>query len=180
MKGGVSILERCQKALVVSLAALALFPISCASRRQKAPPPVIDPSEPRKSWSSAEGVEHLLVARRFAFGPDINGGISDGEYAFRAVLKSPEAPTMFKTAYGQATTEGQLYALCGVRAAGRDSFEDYASPLRNETRLVMAQSGGITTNEPIADVVQRIAAGDYDRYFTNWIVTPPAPHPATQ
>src|SRR5689334_3747129 len=101
----------------ILIAASVLFSSSCASRRQKAPPPVIDPSEPRKSWSSAEGVEHLLVARKFAFGPDVNGRISDGEYAFRAVLKNPEAPTMFKNVYGQATTEGQLYALSGIRAS---------------------------------------------------------------
>ena len=124
-------------------------------------------------------MEHLLTARRFAFGADSDGMISDGEYAFRAVLKSPEAPTQFKAVYDQATVEGQLYALCGIRIADRDSFEDYASPLRSEIRKVMTQRGRIATNEPVADVVQRIASGNYDQYFTNWLASPAAARPVT-
>ncbi len=173
MKGGVSI-------LALLFVAVALSSTSCASRRHahKMPPPV-DPLNPEKSWSSQEGMEHLIGVRSFAFGTNMDGMTSDGEYAFRAVLKSPEAPTLFKTAYQQATVEGQLYALCGIRFTDRSSFSDYASPLRSQTRDVTTMSGSIDTNEPIASVVQRIASGGYDRYFTNWIATPAVEHPAT-
>jgi hypothetical protein len=174
MKGGVSI-------LVLLFAAVALSSTSCASRRhsQKMLPPV-DPLEPEKSWSSQEGMEHLIAARTFAFGGvGIVGTTSDGEYAFRAILKNPEAPTLFKTAYTQATVEGQLYALCGIRATDRSSFDDFASPLRSETRDVATMSGRIATNEPIASVVKRIASGGYDQYFTNAPAAPAAGHPTT-
>ena len=113
-------------------------------------------------------MEHLISAHSFAFGRiGAAGTISDGEFAIRAILKSPDAPQLFKTAYAQATAEGELYALCGIHATSPDSFDDYASPLRSETRNVKTLSGSISTNEPIADVVQRIGAGSYDRYFTN-------------
>jgi hypothetical protein len=172
IKGGISI-------LAFLLAALALSTTSCESRRhaQKMLPPV-DPLEPQKSWSSEEGMEHLIGARSFAFGTNIDGMTSDGEYAFRAIFKSPEAPTLFKTAYAQATAEGQLYALCGIRVMDRSSFADYASPLRSETREVTTISGCIATNEPIASVVQRIAGGGYDQYFTNRPAPPAVEHPA--
>jgi hypothetical protein len=173
IKGGISI-------LAFLLAALALSSTSCASRRHahQMPPPV-DPLEPQKSWSSQEGMEHLIGVRSFAFGTNIDGMTSDGEYAFRAVLKSPEAPTLFKTAYQQATVEGQLYALCGIRFTDRSSFDDFASPLRSQTRDVTTMSGSTATNEPIASAVQRIASGGYDRYFTNWSLAPALEHPAT-
>jgi hypothetical protein len=124
-------------------------------------------------------MEHLIAVRTFAFGSTTIAGTSDGEYAFRAILKNPEAPTLFKTAYAQATSEGQLYALCGIRATDRSSFDDYASPLRDQTREVATVSGSIATNEPIASVVRQIGSGDYDRYFTNWLVAPALAHPAT-
>jgi len=173
MKGAVSI-------WLLLFAVLALSATSCESRRhsQKMPPPV-DPLEPEKSWSSEEGMEHLIAARRFAFGANTDGMISDGEYGFRAVLKNPEAPTLFKTAYAQATAEGQLYALCGIRATDRSSFDDYAAPLRSETRDVTTISGRIATNEPITSVVQRIASGGYDQYFTNRPAAPAVEHPPT-
>ena len=113
-------------------------------------------------------MEHLMAARTFAFGPiGTAERISDGEFAVRAIMKNPEAPQLFKTAYAQATAEGQLYALCGIHVTSADSFDDFASPLRSETRDVKTMSGITTTNEPIATVVQRITSGDYDRYFTN-------------
>lgn len=110
-------------------------------------------------------MEHLIAAQTFAFGTNTDGMTSDGEFAFRAILKNADAPTLFKTAYAQATSEGQLYALCGIRVTDRSTFEDYASPLRHQIRDVAIQSNGAATNEPVADVVKRIGKGDYDSYF---------------
>ena len=80
-----------------------------------------------------------------------------------------------RSAYQQATAEGQLYALCGIRVTDRSTFEDYAGPLRNQTRDVTTMSSGIATNEPIAGVVHRIARGNYDQYFTSQPATPANP-----
>jgi hypothetical protein len=157
------------------IAAMGLLSLSCRSPHQHAAPaPVVYDPEPRKSWSSQEGEEHILGIREFAFG-DIGStrAISDGEYAFRAILRSPAAPELFRSAYSQATMEGQLYILCGIRVTSRGSFDDYASPLLKDTRNVTTISGDVVKQEPIAEVVKRIADGAYDSYF-------PKPPPVEQ
>jgi hypothetical protein len=118
------------------------------------------------NWSSDEGYEQLITIQRFSFGGvGIVGTISDGEFAFRAVLRSPESAKLFKTAYLQATEEGKLYALCGIRATDRSSFENYAAALRSTTNEVAIQSGCIVDGEKVAKVVRQIADGVYDSYL---------------
>jgi hypothetical protein len=166
MKGGVSI-------LALLTAALALSSSCRSPRKSEAPPPVVFDPEPRNSWSPQEGIEHLETARTFAFGGiGFTGATSNGEYAFRAVLKSFAAPELFKSAYSQATLEGQLYILCGLHFTNRGVFDDYAAPLLKDTRTVSTMSGCLASREPIADVVKRIADGAYDAYVPKPV--PPA------
>jgi hypothetical protein len=170
IKGGVSI-------LAFLIAALALCS-SCRTPKKSDPPPtlVFDP-EPRNSWSAQEGIEHLETTRTFAFGGvGFAGTTSDGEYAFRAVFKSFAAPQLFSGAYSQATLEGQLYILCGLHITNRGIFDDYAAPLLKDRRTVSTMSGCVIRQEPIADVVKRIADGAYDAYVPKLLPpTQPAP-----
>jgi hypothetical protein len=125
---------------------------------------------PIATWTPREGFEYLIVARSFAFGGiGYDGRTSTGEYAFRAVLRAPDAPTLFKTILSpgaQATEEGKLYALCGIRATDRSDFDSYADILVGTNAEVTVQSGCTVYEESATEVVKRIRDGDYDSQFT--------------
>jgi len=125
-------------------------------------------SDPRATWTSAEGYEYLIVSRRFALGGvGFAGATSTGEFAFRAVLRSRGAREVFKLVLSpgaQATEEGKLYALCGIRATDRAAFDRYAAFVVSTNAEVTTQSGCIVSHERVADVVKQIADGAYDSY----------------
>ncbi len=133
--------------------------VSCRSTRN-----------PIATWTPREGSEYLIVARRFALGGvGVGAETSTGEYAFRAALRSRNPQVVFGLILSpgaQATEEGKLYALCGVRATDRASFDRYAAMVVSTNAEVVTQSGCIVGHERAAEVVKRIAAGEYDQYFT--------------
>jgi hypothetical protein len=143
---------------VVLLALLGFCSVSCRSTHN-----------PIATWTPGEGFEYLLVARRFALGGVGYAEVtSTGEFAFRAVLRSPSAPEVFKLILSpgaQATEEGKLYALCGLRATDRAAFDHYAAVSVSTNAGVTTQSGCIVGHERAADVVKRIADGVYDSDF---------------
>ena len=110
------------------------------------------------------------MARRFALGGvGIDGRTSTGEFAFRAVLRSRSAPEIFGLVLSpgaQATEEGRLYALCGIRATDRSAFDTYANIMLSTNAEVATQSGCIAGHQRAADVVKRIADGAYDSHFS--------------
>ena len=140
------------------LALLSVCCVSCKSTR-----------DPIANWSPREGFEYLIVARRFSLGGvGVAGDTSTGEYAFRAVLRSKSAAEIFKVVLSpgaQATEEGKLYALCGIRATDRPAFEHYASMLAGTNAEVTTQSGCIVSGEPASSAIKRIADGVYDTYL---------------
>jgi hypothetical protein len=125
-------------------------------------------SDPRKTWTPAEGYEYLIVSRRFALGGvGITGDTSTGEFAFQAVLRSQSAAEVFKVVLSpgaRATEEGKLYALCGIRATDRVAFDRYAVIVASANAEVTTQSGCIVGHERAADVIKRMADGVYDSY----------------
>jgi hypothetical protein len=141
---------------------LLIAGLSCVSCRST--------HDPRASWSPQEGYEYLIVARRFALGGvGVAGDTSTGEYAFRAVLRSRGASQVFKLIFSpgaQATDEGKLYALCGIRATHRADFDSCAAVLVSTNPEVTTQSGCSSIQEKAGDVVKRIGAGTYDVYFS--------------
>jgi hypothetical protein len=126
--------------------------------------------DPRATWTPGEGYEYLIVARRFALGGvGAVGQTSTGEYAFRAVLRSRSAPDVFRLVFSpgaQATEEGKLYALCGIRATDRSAFDSYAAILLSTNAEVTTQRGCSVGGEKVADVVKQISDGVYDSYFS--------------
>lgn len=143
---------------VLLLALLGFCGVSCKSTH-----------DPRTTWTPAEGYEYLIVARRFALGGvGIAGDTSTGEFAFRAVLRSRGAAEVFRLVFSpgaQATEEGKLYALCGLRATDRADFGEHAAILVSTNAEVITQSGCTIIHERAADVVKRIEDGAYDSSF---------------
>ncbi len=122
--------------------------------------------EQSESWTPRDGYEHLCAIKKFAFGGVGYGGVTSyGELAFHAVLKSPKAAEIFRDACVQATDEGKLYALCGLRQTDREAYDHYVATFRTETKQVRTQSGCIVTDKPMSLVVQEIANGTYDSNF---------------
>jgi hypothetical protein len=122
------------------------------------------------SWNGGDHYQKMLDAKTFAFGGvGFAGTTSGGELGFRQVLSGPEPEKRFEDAYADATSEGRLYVLCGLRATHSSAFDRYVANLRSETNQVMTMSGCIGSLEPIKAVVQRIVNGEYDLYFTRTI-----------
>ena len=144
---------------ILILAIVGLCCVSCRSTH-----------DPRASWSPHEGYEYLIVARHFALGgAGVAGDTSTGEYAFRAVLRSRGAPEVFKVIFlpgVDATEEGKLYALCGIRATDRVDFDRYATALVSTNPEVTTVAGCSIFQEKAGDVVKRIGSGTYDVYFS--------------
>jgi len=126
--------------------------------------------DPRATWTPFEGYEYLVVARRFAFGGvGAAGETSTGEYAFRAVLRAQNARAIFEAMLSpgaQATGEGKLYALCGIRATDRSAFDRFSAILVSTDAEVTIQRGCCFSREKIADIVKRIGDGVYDPHFS--------------
>ncbi len=148
--------------LAIPALILALLGCCCISCRS--------PHNPIASWTPYEGFEYLLVARRFSLGgAGINCTTTTGEYAFRAVLRGRNPAGIFKLVLSpgaQATEEGKLYALCGLRATDRAVFGEQAAIIVTNNPQVTTESGCIVSRERAADVVRRISDGDFDAFFT--------------
>jgi hypothetical protein len=126
---------------------------------------------PRETWTPSQGYEYLIVARQFALGGvGFDCRTSTGEVAFQAVLHSRNPAQIFKLVFSQgpfeATAEGKLYALCGIRATDRGAFDTYANLLVSTNAEVTTISGCNIGHEKAADVVKRITDGGYDLHFS--------------
>ena len=126
--------------------------------------------EPKESWTPSQGYEYLIVARQFALGGvGPSGHTSTGEVAFQAVLRARNPAQIFKLVFShglfEATEEGKLYALCGIRATDRAVFDSYAKLIVSTNSEVTTMRGCIIGHEKAADVVKRITDGVYDSHF---------------
>jgi len=117
-------------------------------------------------YSPQEGYQRLIAVKLFAFGGiGIAGQTSQGELAFRAVLKSNNAVEQFRAVLSEGTDAAKLYALCGIRVLDRSAFETEAAALRRANPAVTTMSGCMIGHEKAGDVVQEIATGVYDLYL---------------
>jgi hypothetical protein len=154
--------------VLLLIATVSLF-VSCQSTRNSDRESASHDGgyEEKESWTPQEGYEHLCSTKKFAFGGVGYAGVtSSGEFAFRAVLKSPHAAELFRDACIRATDEGKLYALCGLRKTDPEAYDHYVAEFHMETESVQTQSGCVIQNESMSTAVQNILDGTYDSYFT--------------
>jgi len=148
------------KVSALLLIAVASSFISCQSTRS-----AHDQKDPRASWSTDEAYKQLIQTKCFAFGGvGFAGTTSNGEFALCAVLRSPNAANLFTAVCSEATDEGKLYALCGLRATDRNAFNHYVAALREKDGSATTMSGCIIDSKRISTIIQEIANGDYDSY----------------
>jgi hypothetical protein len=156
--------------LILLLAGLSC--ISCRSTQDTESRNVVaylqEPSSPE------EGYTNLISNQLFAPGGiGIGCTPSPGELALRAILKSTNAPDIFKAVLQSGTGEGKLYALCGIRVTDRNEYTNYADAVGKTYTKVTTGSGClIGFHENIADVVKRISDGNYDSYLQRDLAKP--------
>ena len=96
------------------------------------------------SVGAAESKNYRLLksARIFAIGGIGRAGIvTDEETAFNALCKEPNAAQQFRSLLREATIEGQMYALLGLRQLHAPDYKAQLERYRRSTRKVNTGSG---------------------------------------
>ena len=96
------------------------------------------------SVSATQNKNYQVVksARIFAIGGiGYAGVITDEETAFDALCKAPGAAEQFRRLLREATIEGQMYALLGLRQLHAPDYKAEADRYRKSTRQVNTGSG---------------------------------------
>lgn len=115
-----------------------------------------------------DAVASLGHAKLFAFGGiGVAGTKSEGEKLFERVMASPDALTHFRSVLKSGTSEGRLYALCGLRALDKAAFTDSASSMKSDTKTtVQTAAGCMISHQLVSSVVSNIEKGNYDHYLS--------------
>jgi hypothetical protein len=91
---------------------------------------------------SGKNYQVVKSARIFAIGGiGYAGMITDEETAFNALCKAPDAAEQFRRLLHEATIEGQMYALLGLRQVSAPDYKTQADRYRKSTRKVNTGSG---------------------------------------
>ncbi len=118
-------------------------------------------SERPKSTDSP--VDTLKEASLFCIGGfGYAGTISPGEKALRELMKRTDAKLALIKLLEEATPEGQMYALVGLKAVEPAELESRLNSYRKQSGQVRTARGCILSNEPISHVVKEVEAGQFD------------------
>jgi hypothetical protein len=88
------------------------------------------------SDTGKQAYQNLLKADIFALGPiGASARTSDGELALDILVREKEVVSSLKSLVENATPEGALYALFGLRKLKSDSFEQYLKIFNSKPEL---------------------------------------------
>jgi hypothetical protein len=94
------------------------------------------------SAAASKNYSVLKSARIFAIGGiGREGAITPEETAFDALCKEPNAAEQFRRLLGEATIEGQMYALLGLRQLHAPDYKTQVERYRRSTGQVNTGSG---------------------------------------
>jgi len=96
------------------------------------------------SLNAAESKNYRVLksARIFAIGGIRHeGAITEEETAFNALCKEPDAAQQFRRLLHEASIEGQMYALLGLRQLHAPDYKALVERYRRSTRMVNTGSG---------------------------------------
>ena len=105
---------------------------------------------------SGKNYQVVKSARIFAIGGiGYAGVITDEETAFNALCKAPDAAEQFRRLLREATIEGQMYALLGLRQVGAPDYKTQADRYRKSTGKVNTGSGCEVGPDKVSYVVNQ-------------------------
>jgi hypothetical protein len=122
------------------------------------------PAKARPSLEDADrAYEILLEVHIFVFGGvGFAGSISEGEKAFRTVLASTKALSLFRKTVAKGSNEAKLYAICGIRHLDKRSFDGASKALVVANPEITTMAGCFVGHEKASTIVKRIADGFHD------------------
>ena len=166
--------DSCMKRTKIALLLILL----CVGQAQARQEPRFEISHLSKSGQHA--YQKLLSAKVFRLGGvDYAGAISAEELALRALLKEKRAVDAFKTIEDEASPEGGLYGLLGLRlkdmASFRQAVEQYklkGEPPERASQFdiiripkgqIATEEGCLLINKDRDEVLAEIESGAYDK-----------------
>ena len=109
-----------------------------------------------RAMQSDKNYQVVKSARIFAIGGiGYAGVITDEETAFNALCKAPDAAEQFRRLLREATIEGQMYALLGLRQVGAPDYKVQADRYRKSTGKVNTGSGCEVGPDKVSYVVNQ-------------------------
>lgn len=106
--------------------------------------------------------EALTATTTFAIGGvGVAGVISPMEKDFRALLKEPDAVAQCQKLLTDATPEGQMYGLLGLKLKDETAFVAALSKYKESKQQVRQQSGCIMHNSSMGELAASIEKGSY-------------------
>ncbi len=113
--------------------------------------------------STDDPVDTLKKASLFCIGGfGYAGTISPGEKALRELLKRTDAKPALIRLLDEATPEGQMYALVGLKTMEPAELKSRLNSCRKQSGQVRTARGCILSNEAISHVVKEVEAGQFD------------------
>lgn len=110
----------------------------------------------------SEPYEILKSAQIFAIGGiGYSGAISEEEKAFRSLLHQNNASEQCLALLSNATSEGQLFALLGLKLLDEGLFRQKAQPYLESDATVTTMRGCIRNRESVAFIAGEIQEGSY-------------------
>lgn len=126
-----------------------------------------------RAWGGA--MEELAAVDHFAFGGvGFAGTTSKGEIAFRKVMGDRAAREELLKTLEKGSAAAQCYALAGLHAVDRASFDEKVKRFEKDSREVTTIGGCIIGKEPMSSVVANISRGQFDGAVRNPAPTRPA------
>jgi hypothetical protein len=98
-------------------------------------------------------------------GVGVAGTMSEGERALREILKRSDAATRLENMLPQASAAGQLYALLGLRARDRDTYQRALAKYSQRKSSVRTMRGCSLQDEAFGALIKQIDHGDYDSFL---------------
>ena len=114
--------------------------------------------------SSTDDWNTLKAAQWFALGGiGVAGTTSKEEMAFRSLLQEPNAAGKLKALLSEANLAGQCYALLGLHVLHDAAYQENIARYKSSDARVKTAAGCMISEQPVSNVVSKIATGQYDK-----------------
>ena len=145
------------KIFTVIIGSITLSIVPCVMAQESKPKPsgkAVPQEDLQKAYAAVKG------AKLFAIGGVGDAGtISPGETALRKILAAPEAVAQCQSLAKEATAEGRLYGLLGLKLLSGKAYDAAAPAFQKDETKVSSASGCIVFKTTVAEIAKNIAEG---------------------